>query len=60
VPWFGKKVLTGSTDHSARAWNVDGSGEPVVLRGHSNAVWSVAFSPDGCLPELCQRAVERA
>jgi WD40 repeat protein len=30
-----------------RVWNADGSGEPLVLRGHDNAVSSAAWSPDG-------------
>jgi WD40 repeat protein len=28
-------------------WAADGSGEPLVLRGHEGYVWSAAFSPDG-------------
>ena len=28
-------------------WRADGSGEPVVLRGHEGRVSSAAFSPDG-------------
>ena len=28
-------------------WRADGSGEPVVLRGHEDAVTSAGFSPDG-------------
>jgi len=28
-------------------WNADGTGTPVVLRGHSDRVASAAFSPDG-------------
>ena len=43
----GKKIVTGSEDHSARIWNADGSGAPVVLQGHTSSVGSVAFSPDG-------------
>ena len=34
-------------DGMARVWKVDGSGEPVVLRGHEEYVTSAAFSPDG-------------
>ncbi len=28
-------------------WNADGTGEPLVLRGHEDRVRSAAFSPDG-------------
>jgi WD40 repeat protein len=28
-------------------WSTDGTGEPVILRGHEAAVFSAAFSPDG-------------
>jgi WD40 repeat protein len=28
-------------------WRADGSGEPVVLRGHDDRVWGASFSPDG-------------
>ncbi|XXX41697.1 protein kinase [Sorangium sp. So ce117] len=43
----GKRIVTASWDKTARVWNADGAGEPVVLRGHSKAIWSAAFSPDG-------------
>ncbi|MCU0687353.1 MAG: WD40 repeat domain-containing protein, partial [Polyangiaceae bacterium] len=39
--------VTGSGDLTARVWNADGTGEPVVLRGHEAIVYAVAFSPDG-------------
>lgn len=41
------RVLTGSDDNTARVWRADGNGEPFILRGHDNAVNSVAWSPDG-------------
>ncbi|MEM9490684.1 MAG: protein kinase, partial [Myxococcota bacterium] len=31
----------------ARVWNSDGSGAPIVLRGHEDVVTCAAFSPDG-------------
>ncbi|WP_170205873.1 AAA family ATPase, partial [Archangium gephyra] len=34
-------------DRTVRVWRADGSGEPVVLRGHEARVVSAAFSPDG-------------
>ncbi|WP_437932698.1 nSTAND1 domain-containing NTPase [Sorangium sp. So ce291] len=43
----GKRIVTASRDNTARVWNADGTGEPLVLRGHENLVISVAFSPDG-------------
>jgi WD40 repeat protein len=39
--------VTASEDKTARVWNADGTGEPVVLRGHGNTVRLAAFSPDG-------------
>jgi WD40 repeat protein len=42
----GRKVLTASRDNTARLWNTDGSGRPVVLAGFADA-FSVALSPDG-------------
>ncbi len=38
--------MTASTDLTARVWNSDGTGEPVVLAGHGELVWSASFSPD--------------
>lgn len=43
----GKTVVAGSGDKTARIWNADGSGSPVVLNGDESEVTSVAFSPDG-------------
>ncbi|MCG8421158.1 MAG: hypothetical protein MJE77_24825 [Proteobacteria bacterium] len=34
-------------DKTVRIWNADGTGQPVILRGHSDTVWSALFSPDG-------------
>ncbi|WP_043399770.1 WD40 repeat domain-containing protein, partial [Archangium violaceum] len=34
-------------DGLARVWRADGRGEPGVLRGHGDAVYSAVFSPDG-------------
>ena len=30
-----------------RIWNADGSGLPVVLRGHSETIFHASYSPDG-------------
>jgi WD40 repeat protein/serine/threonine protein kinase len=43
----GKRIVTASYDKTVRVWNADGSGEPLVLRGHEDAVFSAAYSPDG-------------
>jgi WD40 repeat protein len=43
----GTKVISGSWDRTARIWPVDGDGAPLVLRGHTNTLTSVAFGPDG-------------
>ncbi|WP_437297809.1 nSTAND1 domain-containing NTPase [Sorangium sp. So ce426] len=43
----GKRIVTASGDKTARVWNADGIGEPVILDGHQNYVSSAVFSPDG-------------
>ncbi|XXR93604.1 protein kinase [Sorangium sp. So ce426] len=43
----GRYIVTASLDMNARVWKADGTGEPLVLRGHENGVSSAAFSPDG-------------
>jgi energy-coupling factor transporter ATP-binding protein EcfA2 len=42
----GKRVLTASTDGTARVWSPDGTGEPVVLKGHAGAIIAAAWSAD--------------
>ena len=43
----GKRIVTASSDKTARVWDA-ASGKPIaVLRGHADLVWSAAFSPDG-------------
>ena len=34
---------TVQVDH----WNADGTGQPLVLRGHDDVVYAAAFGPDG-------------
>ena len=43
----GTRIVTASDDGTARVWQADGQGEPVVLKGHESTVNSAAFSPDG-------------
>ncbi|WP_437955588.1 protein kinase [Sorangium sp. So ce119] len=43
----GKRMVTACFDRMARVWRADGTGEPLVLRGHEDRVWSAVFSPDG-------------
>ena len=43
----GQRIVTASFDMLVRIWRADGTGEPLILRGHEGAVWSAAFSPDG-------------
>jgi len=37
----GKRIVTASGDKTARVWNADGAGEPIILAGHTK------WSPDG-------------
>jgi WD40 repeat protein len=43
----GQRVVSASFDTTVRVWNADGSGEPLVLRGHDSWVFWAEFSPDG-------------
>jgi WD40 repeat protein len=43
----GTRVVTASSDNTARIWDLDGSGDVVELRGHLGDVRSAMFSPDG-------------
>jgi WD40 repeat protein len=43
----GKRIATGAQDKLVRIWNADGTGEPLVLRGHEEEIGAVAWSPDG-------------
>ena len=42
----GQYILTGSLDHTAKLWDLQGQ-EVQAFSGHSSYVYSVAFSPDG-------------
>jgi hypothetical protein len=43
----GDRVVTASEDGTARIWKADGSGEPVILEGHTGRVYAASFSPSG-------------
>ncbi len=43
----GRRIVSALRDRTVRVWNTDGTGEPLVLRGHEDEVYGVAFSPDG-------------
>jgi dipeptidyl aminopeptidase/acylaminoacyl peptidase len=43
----GRRLVTASEDKTARVWNADGTGEPLVLRGHEDKVEWAEWSPDG-------------
>jgi WD40 repeat protein len=43
----GTRIVTASYDKTARVWNADGTGKPLLLEGHQDVVYSAAFSPDG-------------
>jgi hypothetical protein len=43
----GTRVVTASSDDTARLWDVATAKEIAVLRGHNDHVYSAAFSPDG-------------
>ncbi|KAJ1300014.1 hypothetical protein OPQ81_011848 [Rhizoctonia solani] len=40
-------IASGSDDTTVRLWNADTGGEIDILKGHTEPVWSVAFSRDG-------------
>ena len=43
----GARVVTASWDRSVRVWNADGSGQPLILRGHQSSVTDASFDPTG-------------
>jgi WD40 repeat protein/serine/threonine protein kinase len=42
-----QRIVSTSRDRKVRVSKAYGHGEPLVLRGHDDAVYSAAFSPDG-------------
>ena len=49
VSWSpdGRRLATGSDDHTVKIWEADTLQELLVLREHLDRVYSVAWSPDG-------------
>jgi WD40 repeat protein len=43
----GTRIVTASSDKTARVWDARTGAEITVLRGHDGAVYSAAYSPDG-------------
>jgi WD40 repeat protein/serine/threonine protein kinase len=43
----GRRLATGSADHTARVWDAASGRELASLKGHAAAVNAIAFSPDG-------------
>ena len=43
----GQRIVTGSSDTTAKVWEAASGKELLTLKGHSGAIHSVAFSPDG-------------
>jgi WD40 repeat protein len=43
----GRRIVTGSSDKTARIWDAVAGTTIAVLKGHAGSVRSVVFSPDG-------------
>src|SRR6202043_703220 len=43
----GEMLASGSDDNTIKLWDVATEKEKATLKGHSEGVFSVAFSPDG-------------
>jgi WD40 repeat protein len=40
-------LATGNDDNKVKLWNVKSQNEAGILRGHSDGITSIKFSPDG-------------
>jgi WD40 repeat protein len=40
-------LASGSADNAVKLWSVESQKEATTLQGHSQGVYTVAFSPDG-------------
>ena len=43
----GRRIVTGSADHTAKLWDAATGEELLTFKGHKDWIFSVAFSPDG-------------
>jgi len=43
----GKRIASGSSDHTLKVWDATTGQETLTLKGHTGGVSSVSFSPDG-------------
>ncbi|MHA7773370.1 nSTAND1 domain-containing NTPase [Roseibium sp. M-1] len=43
----GARIVTASSDDTARLWDAQTGREVAILKGHENSVYHAAFSPDG-------------
>jgi len=43
----GQRIVTGSTDGTAKVWEAATGKELLTLKGHRGGIFSVAYSPDG-------------
>jgi WD40 repeat protein len=43
----GKRIVSGSDDHTLKLWDAETGHEVLTLKGHTSAILTVAFSPDG-------------
>ena len=42
-----RRIVSGSKDNTLKVWDATSGQETLTLNGHTDAVSSVAFSPDG-------------
>jgi WD40 repeat protein len=43
----GKAIVTAGYDRTARVWDAQTGRQKLILRGHSDALYNVSYSPDG-------------
>jgi WD40 repeat protein len=43
----GRRIVTASSDRTARVWEAEGGRLLAELKGHGSVVWNATFSPDG-------------